>query len=301
MGWYGYGYFKRSTPRRAKGGIKAQGKRGKFGESWWAKRWIQTLESFNIGARLGRGRSYARSGQVLSINIKKGLITALVQGSRTQPYEVEIVLKPLSKQAWKNFAKTLNGQPYFAAKLMSGQMPDEIENIFKKAKLSLFPTQLSDLKTECSCPDWSNPCKHIAAVYYLIGEEFDRNPFLIFTLRGIEREELLSLVGTSTSSKQKSKVTAESMRKSAREQASISVQTTFPADPKVFWGNIDIHTDSMGEVSIPTFSAALPKQLGNFPFWRSEQKFIEALEPIYQNASSIGLEIVAGIFCSADD
>ncbi len=298
MGWYNYGYFKRSTPRRAKGGIKAQGKRGAFGGSWWAKRWIAVLESFNIGARLGRGRSYARSGQVLSIDIKKGRITATVQGSRATPYYVEIVLKPLSTQAWKRFAKTLGGQPYFTAKLMNGQMPDEIEDVFKESKLSLFPTRLGDLKTECSCPDWSNPCKHIAAVYYLIGEEFDRNPFLIFTLRGIEREELLSLVGISNPSKQKSKDVAASKSTSAPEQASVPL--SLPSDPELFWGNSDISSNSFGEISIPAVSAALPKQLGNFPFWRGEQKFLEALEPIYKNASPVGLEIVAGIF-NADE
>ena len=185
-----YGYFPPSRPRKAKGGIKAQSKRGAFGESWWAKRWIAVLERFDIGARLGRGRSYARQGQVLSLAIDKGQVKAKVQGSRPKPYDVAIQLKTLSAADWKKLAKALSQQALFAAKLLAGQMPQDIEQAFEGVGLSLFPATHQDLDTDCSCPDWSNPCKHIAAVYYLLGEEFDRDPFLIFKLRGMSREEL---------------------------------------------------------------------------------------------------------------
>ncbi len=187
-------YFKPSKPCAAKGGIKAQSKRGTFGESWWAKRWNSVLESFDIGARLGRGRSYARKGQVLSIQIEKGLVRAKVQGSRPKPYDVAIQAKTLTPEDWQTVAEALAQQAIFAAKLLAGEMPQDIERTFEQCGLSLFPSQLGDLSTKCSCPDWSNPCKHIAAVYYLIGEEFDRDPFLIFTLRGLTQEELLDLL-----------------------------------------------------------------------------------------------------------
>ena len=176
-------YLPPSLPRSVKGGIKAQSKQGAFGKSWWAKRWIQALESFNIGARLGRGRSYARKGQVTAITIDKGRITGMVQGSRPRPYHVTITVKGIATSGWKKLVKTFSAQALFAAKLLAGQMPQNIEEVFNTAGLSLFPTQLKDLHTDCSCPDWSNPCKHIAAVYYLLGEEFDRDPFLIFKLQ----------------------------------------------------------------------------------------------------------------------
>ena len=192
-----YDFFPRSVPRKAKGGIKAQSKRGTFGGSWWARRWIAVLEGFDIGARLGRGRSYARRGQVLSINIDKGRVSAKVQGSRSRPYDVVIKVKTLSAAEWKKLAKALSRQALFAAKLLSGEMPQDIEAAFKAARLSLFPERLRDLVTDCSCPDWSNPCKHIAAVYYLIGEEFDRDPFLLFKLRGMSREEVIGLLDRS--------------------------------------------------------------------------------------------------------
>src|SRR5213076_1287285 len=111
MGYWGRReYFKRTKPRAVRGGIKAQAKRGAFGQSWWAKRWIGVLESFDIGARLGRGRSYARGGQVLSIYIDKGKVVAQVQGSRPKPYAVTIAMQVLSSAEWKKLAKTLSGQ-----------------------------------------------------------------------------------------------------------------------------------------------------------------------------------------------
>src|SRR3990172_8441611 len=168
-----------SVPRKAKGGIKAQSKRGTFGESWWARRWIAVLESFNIGARLGRGRSYARRGQVLSIEIDKGKVSAKVQGSRPKPYNIKLEVKTLSASDWQKLANILSRQAIFSAKLLMGEMPLDIEKVFGEAGLSLFPEKLKDLETVCSCPDWSNPCKHIAAVYYLLAEEFERDPFLI--------------------------------------------------------------------------------------------------------------------------
>jgi len=299
MDWYDYGYFMPSTPRRAKGGIKAQSKRGAFGDSWWARRWIQVLESFNIGARLGRGRSYARSGQVLSIAIAKGQVTAAVQGSRPKPYNVTIRLQSLSRQNWKRFAMVLRAQPYFTATMMNGHMPNEIEGVFKKARLSLFPTRLGDLKTDCSCPDWSNPCKHIAAVYYLLGEEFDRNPFLIFRLRGIQQEELLSLIGSKESSKGKTKSTLGSEQQSVPQEGAAHVQAPLPPEPDIFWGKHEVKNDFLGETDIPAIPAPLLKQLGNFPFWRGEERFLETLAPVYSKASSIGLEVVSGEFGEA--
>lgn len=276
-----------SLPREAKGGIKAQSKRGTFGESWWARRWIAVLESFNIGARLGRGRSYARRGQVLSIKIDKGKVSAKVQGSRPKPYDVKLQVKTLSASDWQKLTKVLSRQAIFSAKLLMGEMPLDIEKVFKEAALSLFPDKLKDLKTDCSCPDWSNPCKHIAAVYYLLAEEFDRDPFLIFKLRGINREELIKTLG-STDKKATSKKTKSKPISSHEDVA------TLTQDVSKFWNGEAISDDIFGEVRIPTISAALPKRLGSFPFWRGEEKFLDVMESIYAKASPIGLKVFLG-------
>jgi len=278
---------KPSIPREAKGGIKAQSQRGTFGESWWARRWIAVLESFNIGARLGRGRSYARRGQVLSIEIDKGKVIARVQGSRPKPYHIKLEVKTLSISDWRKLGKALSRQAIFSAKLLMGEMPFDIEKIFKQAGLSLFPEKLKDLKTDCSCPDWSNPCKHIAAVYYLLAEEFDRDPFLIFKLRGMDREDLIAML-----SRSEKKMTK---RKSKPKQKSPEVkEDSLTSDISKFWNGEAISDDIFGEVIIPPIAASLPKRLGSFPFWRGEDKFSDAMESIYTRASAVGLRVFLG-------
>jgi uncharacterized Zn finger protein len=293
--WYRdfYPRFPRSQPREAKGGIKAQSKRGGFGESWWAKRWIAVLESFDIGARLGRGRSYARRGQVLSIDIDKGEVKAKVQGSRPKPYDITIQVKALSPGDWKKVVQGLGRQAVFAAKLLAGEMPQDIEQLFQEAGLSLFPEKLRDLTTECSCPDWSNPCKHIAAAYYLLGEEFDRDPFLLFKLRGLSRDELLEQLGGTqekpSTKKARKKAEAVTVEEEVQQPAE-----PLPADPVVFWANGSLADDIFGEVQPPPVSAALPKRLGSFPFWRGQERFLDALEPFYRQASQRGLDVFLG-------
>jgi uncharacterized Zn finger protein len=272
---YGYGFFPRSKPRKATGGIKAQSKRGAFGTSWWAKRWIEVLESFNIGARLGRGRTYARKGQVLSVDIGKGTVAAEVQGSRSTPYKVKIEVKTLSTTEWKRLAKALSGQAVFAAKLLAGEMPQDIETAFDGVGLSLFPAKHRDLKTHCSCPDWSNPCKHIAAVYYLLGEEFDRDPFLIFRLRGMDRDELVELIGSGRGASKKKARKRIAPPDEAEEPAAEEAPPAepLPSDPETFWSTGTTGSNAIGEVRVPPVSAALPKRRGAFPFWRAEANF----------------------------
>lgn len=294
MGRWGYGfeYFPPSVPRAAKGGIKAQSKRGGFAESWWAKRWIQVLESFHIGGRLQRGRSYARRGQVLSIVIDKGQVKASVQGSDPRPYRVTIALPVLSSQNWQKLVTALSQQALFSAKLLAGEMPQDIEQAFSDSGLSLFPANMKELKTDCSCPDWSNPCKHIAAVYYLLGEEFDRDPFLIFKLRGMSREELVGLLksaGGESASKKKTKAQA------TKDQTETPPSPEpLAADVARFWDGGELPEDLFGEVAIPPVPAALAKRLGNFPFWRGEERFLDAITPVYTQASLYGLELFLG-------
>jgi uncharacterized Zn finger protein len=283
--WWNYRErFPRSRPRAAKGGIKAQSKRGQFGQSWWAKRWIAVLEGFDIGARLGRGRSYARGGQVLSVEVGKGRVTAKVQGSRPKPYDITIEVKPLAAREWARLTEALAGQALYAAKLLAGEMPQDVEQVFEGAGLSLFPGRQDDLATSCSCPDWSNPCKHIAAVYYLLGEEFDRDPFLIFKLRGLAREELLGRLGE----------LAGPAKEAAPAEAAVEAAEPLPADPKAFWSGGEVPADLFGEVAPPLAAAAWPRRLGGFPFWRGQERFLEALEPLYRAAGVRGLEVFRG-------
>lgn len=176
-------------------GIKAKSKRGAFVKSWWATRWLASMEQLMDRGRLGRGRSYARKGQVLSLTEETGRITAEVQGSRRRPYSVTIQVEPIEEPAWERVIEALAERPIFMAQLLAGEMPQDIEEVFASVGLSLFPARAADLEMDCSCPDWAEVCKHLAAVHYILAERFDEDPFLIFRLRGRSQEEILDALG----------------------------------------------------------------------------------------------------------
>ena len=181
-----------ARPIRVDGGIKARSKRGAIGEQWWSRRFIAVLESYGMSGRLARGRSYARAGQVLDFKLAQGKVTAQVQGSRPRPYQVRIGVLPLTTPQWRRVQERLASQALFRAKLLAGEMPREIEEVFGDCGTPLFPRSSSDLDMHCSCPDWGVPCKHLAAVCYVLAEEFDRDPFAMLAWRGRGREELLA-------------------------------------------------------------------------------------------------------------
>lgn len=282
--YYDSYYFPPSRPRAVKGGIKAQSKRGSIGTTWWGRRWIKTLESFSIGARLGRGKSYARSGQVMFIDIEKGEVTSAVQGSRGSPYQVEIQLKAYKLSDWEKLVQSMREQPFYAARLLVGEVSPDFEDVLRAVGIPLFPERVNDLKTECSCPDWSNPCKHIAAVYYLLAEEFDRDPFLLFALRGMTREELLLAITGD-----------QAYAEEDTEHSEEAPQAPAPVTPDAhFWEEGPLPDDLYGEVRTPPTPAALPKRLGKFPFWRAEEALSDVMEPLYQKASLRGLQLFRG-------
>ena len=172
-------------------GIRARSKRGRIGETWWSQRFIEVLESLNLGGRLQRGKRYARAGQVMNLTLSTSLAVGLVQGSRPEPYRARIAVKAFSDQAWAALERDLAGQAWYAAKLLAGEMPTDIEDVFAAHGLSLFPTTMRELTMDCSCPDWEIPCKHLAATCYLLAESFDEDPFQILAWRGRGRDELL--------------------------------------------------------------------------------------------------------------
>jgi uncharacterized Zn finger protein len=174
------------------GGLVARSTRGDIGEQWWSRRFIAVLESFAIGSRLTRGRNYARRGQVISLDIEPGVVSASVQGSRPAPYAVQIKLAPYDKKTWTTIEHALAEQAIYSAALLAGEMPAELEKAFADVGASLFPGHAGDLTMSCSCPDWEVPCKHISAVFYLLAERFDDDPFQILHWRGRARDELLS-------------------------------------------------------------------------------------------------------------
>ncbi|MDG4765043.1 SWIM zinc finger family protein [Solwaraspora sp. WMMD406] len=179
-------------PRRVDGGLRARSTRGAIGQSWWSRRFVDVLESFALGTRLSRGRSYARSGQVVTLRVAPGVVTARVQGSRPQPYEVRIGLPVFPGSVWRDIERTLAAQAFYSARLLAGDLPPELEEVFDAAGSPLFPRGIGELTLRCGCPDDAVPCKHVAATCYLLAEVFDADPFEILHWRGRDRQTLLS-------------------------------------------------------------------------------------------------------------
>jgi uncharacterized Zn finger protein len=181
-----------SRPRAVEGGLKARSTRGAIAKTWWSGRFIEVLEGMGMGSRLQRGRTYARKGQVISLEVDPGLVIGAVQGSRARPYRVRVGLPAFGKSEWADVERILAENAWYAAKLLAGEMPDDIEDVFTGIGLSLFPATARELSMDCSCPDYAVPCKHLAAVFYLLAESFDHDPFTILAWCGREREDLLA-------------------------------------------------------------------------------------------------------------
>jgi uncharacterized Zn finger protein len=278
-----WGYFPRSEPIAVKDGLKARTKHGQFGEHWWSRRWIEVLESFGNRPRLGRGRTYARKGQVMNIDLQPGLITARVQGSRRAPYKVRIEIAPLSDPQWEQAMDALAAQAFFSAQLLGGQMPPEIEGVFEAAGASLLPGS-DDVEMSCSCPDWANPCKHIAAVYYLLAEDFDRDPFRTFTLRGRTREQVMEALRDRRAA---ATATTESV---AAERAPEPLEDNISN----FWGLGESLEGFLVAIASPQVETALLKRLGPPSFSQRPEALRAALKLAYASVTDRALALAFG-------
>lgn len=273
--WSRYPRYEKSAPRPAEG-IKARHAGRGFASQWWARRWLEALKSFGWESRLQRGRSYATRGQVLDYQVKAGLVTARVQGSRARPYKVELALSPMSEQDWQHAVEQMTARASFLAMLLAGEMPADIEQAF--APRSLVPSGAGELKTSCSCPDWANPCKHVAAVHYILAEALDQDPFLLFELRGMNKDELLARIHSDA---------AET------EQQPEQPPDPRPAEPERFWRPFRLELPL--ELSPPPVRLAALRRLGPPARWLEGEEFVATLGPIYQELSERARELL----CSA--
>ncbi|MEO1592762.1 MAG: SWIM zinc finger family protein [Cyanobacteria bacterium J06632_22] len=163
-------------------------------DAWWVHRWTDLLNSYRFKKRLERGRRYAREGNILTLEFKEAKVTASVQGTAQEPYKLSIWIDSFTDEDWDYVIDTLSQQALYSAQLLAGEMPDDIESVFTRNGLNLFPFTLSDVHSRCSCPDPKNPCKHIAAVYYQLGDLFREDPFVLLQLRGRSKTQLLDAI-----------------------------------------------------------------------------------------------------------
>lgn len=245
-------------------GIRAQDLRTLVRTVWWARRWIGALESMRLGPRLGRARQYAISGQVTSLEIEGSHVEALVTGSRPDPYRVTLDFSAAAPDGAT--ARTIAGEPMLMARLLTDDLPTEVEELLRQEGVALFPRAeplgknaqgrpVYDVKMNCTCPDWARPCKHLAAVLLLLGEEVARHPSTLLALRGVDVEDLV------------------------------------PSEPQsgtvVAMPGADVEAGVMAATTEP---APLVKRLGAIPYWRGAQRCQEALTRIYARVRPLALE-----------
>ncbi|PWJ52951.1 Uncharacterized conserved protein, contains Zn finger domain [Quadrisphaera granulorum] len=181
-------------------GLRPRSKRGAFATTWWGRRFTAAVEEAAGAGRLSRGRTYARAGQVVHLDVgtpgtrTAGRVLATVQGSRATPYDVVLTLATWDAETRAELADALAADPSALTAVLGGTLPESFEQLCLDAGLVLLPRSLSDLRTSCTCPDLVEPCKHAAAVVYLLAERLDDDPFTVLRLRGVDRDALLSLV-----------------------------------------------------------------------------------------------------------
>lgn len=266
------------VPVAVRGGIRAQTHRGTFGRQWWGRRWMSILEGFQLGARLGRGRNYAYTGQVTALRIEPGHVRAVVQGSSATAYEAEIRCDVLDAAGREKVLAELRRRHVLVARLLVRELPREIDGIFRDAGCPIFPERRTDLRTECTCPDWANPCKHVAAAYFLLTEAFDHDPLLLLRLRGIDRDDLLS----------------QPARRRREHRAPPPPPAARPLQPDGFWGAPPPPLTDLGPAPATSVTAPLARRLGPLPFWRGEERFLDVVAVASGRAVRPGWQVWAG-------
>lgn len=243
---YYYGYYrrrrKRTKPKKVKSGIKVRAKRGELGQGWLAKAWIRALEDATYSSNsFTRGRTYARLGQVLSVDAKKGSVVAMVQGRARSPYTMRMTIGIPGAEYWKKFARLLAKKPAYAAAILAGYMPEEMSDEMASMNLDLFPNE-SELRISCECSDWSDMCKHATSASYILAEEFDRDPLLYLKIRGIDRKDFLAMLEYG--------VTEMSKNQSSSADTDTSPQPKIVFDPARAYGALQ---NMRGRVTQPRY------------------------------------------------
>lgn len=265
-----------------------------FSRTWWGQRFIAALEEFTDPARLGRGRSYASGGRILDYKLANGTVTARVRGSinpyfgvyKEPIYTTTITIKAISVTDWKKAIRTIASRADLVTKLLMNEMPDTIDDAFSGMGLHLLPHSERDFVTDCSCPDWANPCKHIAGLYYLLASALDRDPFLMFELRGLSREALhAELVKTPLGQILVSALKAEELPEVEPVESYFTRPLREPeaevSGHKEFWTGAKRlpPLPAPAQASVP---ALLIKKQGDYPaFWHKDASFIGVMEELY--------------------
>ena len=256
------------------GPIYANNRRGSWGETWWSRQWLSVMETQG-DSRLNRGRTYARNGSVSDLIIQKGQVRAKVQGSRRRPYKIQISVTTLADTEWQMIFDVLAEQSAYSAKLLAGDMPMDIDDLCQSVGVSLFPSSSNDIDFDCNCPDWGYPCKHASAVNYLLAEQLDQNPFILFHLRGRTQRQVLDAL----------RYARQSQANDAQTVEPDSQKKPLSIDATIFWAGAKTQSWPVhSHGPIPQRSPVLT-MLGDPP-----GRFGHDLQQVYHQVSESALE-----------
>ncbi len=248
-----------ARPRPVAGGIQIAAARGPVARTPWSARFLAVVEATGAGGRLARGRTYARRGQTVSLQVDAGAAVARVQGSADRPYRVRIGVATLGKARWAAVLDALAADASLTAALLAGELPHEVEETFAAQGVALLPAGRGDLTMDCTCPDATVPCKHLAAVCYLLAERFDADPFALLALRGRDRETVLDAL------------------RARRTRAAAA--PALPVDPVAFYRGPGLPALPVGP---PTSPDALLDQVPEFPLTAGGRTAVALLRPLYR-------------------
>lgn len=251
-------------------------------QEWWVQRWNDLLNSYRFKKRLERARIYAREGNVLSIEFKGAQVLAEVQGTAPEPYQVSLAIDPFTDEDWNFIVETMAEQAVYSAYLLAGEMPNDIEKVFTANGLSLFPFTLADIRSKCSCPDPQNPCKHIGAVYYQLGDRFSEDPFVLFQLRGRTKAQILDNLRRLRST---GNVEPESHPESLSAPTQVVNKKETPLNIEQFWQYYEPLDSSLVVIVPPPDSRTVLDVLGNIPLSSGDSNITQYLKGVYQTIS----------------
>ena len=252
---------------------------------WWSQRWLELLDSYRFKKRLERGRNYARQGNILSIEFANAKVLAKVQVSEPEPYSLSLSLDSFTDEEWGFVVETMSQKAIFSAKLLAGEMPQNIEEVFTANGLSLFPFTLSEVHSKCSCPDKANPCKHIAAVYYQLADRFSEDPFVLFQLRGRSKETILNDLRNIRSDKVENVEVSDPQESISNEQKSLNLENFWQYNQPLE-SSLVVIAPSTGETVLDVLgSIPLAKEDDNPANTNSTDIVMKYLNSVYKDAS----------------
>lgn len=253
-------------------GIRLQATRSRVPKQWWYRRWQDYMESLHMGVRIGRGRQYATGGNVRSLEIVPGGAVARVNGSGPEPYLCKITCEAARGGVREKLVAGIRENPMLLARILAGDLPEEIETRFRAAGLPLTPSHLAPLKAHCSCPDGAVFCKHSAAVLFLMGEAFGFEPLLLLEMRGITAKRLFGLDPDELSA---------ALLEGRGEDSPDAMPPPAPNAGKA-------------TPPRPAFEESLMEFPGPLPFWRGESRFGDTVREMSDHAAAAASRILNG-------